>query len=1029
MPRHPTLHERTGRAQATNRGLLTAVLAPVQYVLLSVLLSVLLLGTLAAAALPAQTAQTGTLQGRVALPNGRVIANVTISMRRSDGSYPRTARTDEFGRFRINFVTPGTYDVSARLIGYRPVTYEGVPIRAAEAQTLELTLSPAPAELQPVVVNASATTINTTTTAFTSSLPVRERELLPTPRDANALIGFTPGARPGQLFGGSTAQANLYQLDGVTVNQPGSGGSFLLPNVDWIEDFTVIGLGAGAEYGNFQGGLVNVVTKSGSNTVQAQLRTFYENRRLNASNVNAFENGAELDNRVEVNAELRGPLVRDRLYFYVSAQEARSGNRVVDFRDAQANAVTWVPTLADRRERKAYGKLTWQASERDIVNASLGYDDVTRERAGLSGFNDVDATYRGRSPSTFYQANWQRTLSNQNFLELKFSGYAGRDDELAYNGADAPAVVLLDAPNAPQFANAFYTRRNSPSSFGVTGAYDSYFNDGLLQHHVKIGGEYVIGRWREERTRNSGLTWYTEAGPGFDPLVPATWQEIPSLGVYATTDTGGRIDLDADTRNGALYVQDYIRVGERLSLNLGLRMGHWAGYITPGNGGGSRGTAKFRAVSAIGLDPRVGATVNVLGDASLVAKAHWGRYHQNLFALFFDRAPGANVFTNIEFCDWNDTDKSVLPELGRQYTAAEFGQLFTCFPGSNLFNEAQAFENYRQPYMDQVTMGLEKSLGRNLKAEVVYVNRRNRNVLSLVDKNLGRNWSAIENVRVTDSRGAVRTPDGSDLVLPLIYVRNDDLRARLRAGDAIPGYVPSDTLRLRFEQNLVIRPVDEATRRFEQLQLTLAGTYTRFSFNASLAWTDLTGNLFSVNGYFNPSGQENGPFVEPNVALNYEGRLQNYSPWDFRLRASGALPWGFEGGAFVAVRSGDFWTPTLGVSRQLFFDAVQPGGAAVELDPRLFQGVAGQDILAETRGSRQFASLSSVDLRLQKVFGVGRSDMIVGVEVFNLFNSDAATAINDLLNNQDPAEPSSLVGAVRFRQQPTTFRLNVQYRM
>jgi hypothetical protein len=994
-------------------------------------LALALLAALAAApaTLKGQTSQTGILQGRVSLPSGRVIANATVALRQLDGSYPRGARSDQRGDFRINFITPGVYEVSVRLIGYQPVVYNDVVIRATEVTRLDIELTPSRTVLDALTVSAGATNINTSTTEFTTSLQAKERELLPTARDANSLINFTPGARPNQLFGGSTGQANLYQLDGVTVNQPGTGGSFLLPNIDWIQDFKVIGLGAGAEYGNFQGGLVNIVTKSGSNTLQGQVRTFYENRALNASNVNAFENGSELDNRVEFNAELRGPIIADRLYFYLSGQEARSGNRVVDFANATSDNVSWLSTLSDRREQKYYGKLTWQASERDIINASAGIDNVTRERAGLSGYDAVDATYQGRSPSTFYQANWQRTLSNRSFLELKLSGYSGEDNETPYNGSNVPAVVLLDAPNTPQFANAFYTRRNAPASLGFTGVYDAYFNTGLLQHNLKLGGDHTQGSWRERRTRNGDYTWYTEAGAGFDPLNPATWQEIPSLGVYATTDTGGRIDLDATTQNSALYVQDYIRVSNRLSLSAGLRLGRWAGDITPGNGGGSRGKESFRAVTATALDPRLGATFDVNGDASLVAKAHWGRFHQNLFALFFDRAPGANVFTNIEFCDWNNTDKTLLPELGRQYTAAQFASLFSCFPGANLFNEASAIENYRQPYMDQITLGLEKTIGRNLKAEVLYINRRNRDVLSLVDKNLAQNWSPISNVRVLDSRGAVLDANGQPLVLPTVYVRNDDLANRLSAGDQIPGYVDTDTLRLRFEQDLVIRPVDDARRDFNQLQFSVAGTYPRLQFNAALAYTRLTGNLYSVNGYFNPSGQENGPFVEQNGQLNFSGNLPNYSPWDFKLRMSGQLPWGFEGGAFLTYTSGDFWTPSLNISRQLFFDAEQAGGGTVELDERLFRGAVGQDILTEPRGSRQFAALANLDLRLQRVFRLGTNDVIVGLEVFNLTNGNAITALKQELNAQDPADPTSLVGAVRFRQPPTTLRLNLQYRL
>ncbi len=1002
---------------------------PLRCVALSVALTLgFVLGPLLSYGLSAQTSQTGILQGSVALANGRVIANASVSVSRADGSYPRVTRSDQKGEFRLNFITPGIYNVAVRLVGFQPATYEGIVIRAAEVQRISVVLSPARTELEAVTVNARASSISTSNTEFTSTLGSKERELLPAARNANALIAFTPGARPGQVFGGSTDQANVYQLDGVMVNQPGTGGSFLLPNVDWIEDFKVIGLGAGAEYGNFQGGLINIVTKSGSNTWQGQLRSFVENRALNASNVNAFENGSELDNRVEVNGEIRGPIIRDKLYFYLSGQESRSGSRVVDFREAQTDDISWLPTLSERREQKYYGKLTWQASANDIVNASLGIDNVLRERAGLSAFNAVDATVRGESPSVFYQANWQRTLSNSKFLELKVSGYNGRDDESSYNGANNPAVLLLDAPNTPQFANSVYTRRNQPMSVGVSGVYDTYFARGNTQHNVKLGGEYNIGLWRERRTRNGDYTWYTEAGQGFDPVNPATWQEIPSLGVYATTDTGGRIDLNAETQNAALFIQDYVRVNDHFSFNAGLRLGIWRGLITPGNNAAGR-TSKFQALSDAALEPRIGVTYDVHGDANLVAKAHWGRFHQNLFALFFDRAPGANVFTNIEFCDWNNTDKTLLPELGRRYSAAEFGELFTCFPGSNLFNEAREIEDYRQPYMDQITVGLEKSLGRGLKAELLYINRRNRSVLSLVDRNINGNWSRIENVRVSESGSPVQTPDGSSLVLPVVYVRNDDLYDRLAAGDQIPGYQRSDTANLSFNQSLVLRPVDGAQRDFDQVQLSLQGSYDRLSFNAAVAYTRLTGNLFSVNGYFNPVGEGDGPFVERNGQTNFNGRLSNFSPIEVKLRVSGSLPWGFEGGAFFTWISGDFWTPSLSVSRQATYSIEQPGGGSVELDDRLFRGSVGQSIFTEARGSRQFDAQSNLDVRLQRVFRMGRNDVIVGFEAFNVFNGNAITDVNQLLNNQDPADPTSLAGAVRFRQPPTTLRLNIQYRL
>jgi hypothetical protein len=993
----------------------------------------ILLGLLSAlgftAPLAAQTTQTGILEGRVALANGRVIANASVTMRQADGSFERSTRTDELGEFRFNFVTPGSYTVVVRQLGFAEATVPEILVRATDVQRVTVTLALSRAELQPVTVRAEPVSPSRSSSAeVTRSLQARERELLPAPRNANALIGLLPGVRPGQVYGGSTGQANLYQLDGVTVNQPGRGGSFLLPNVDWIEDIRVIGPGAGAEYGNFQGGLINIVTKSGSNTLQGQLRTFFENRSLNASNVNAFENGSELDGRLEVSGELRGPLIRNRLYFFVSGQEARGQERILDAPNATASQLAWLPTGTERREQTYYGKLTLQANERDVLNASVGIDRLTRERVGLSAFTTADATYRGESPSVFYQANWQRTVDNGNAFEIKLSGFTGRDDELPYGGAPLPSVQLLDAPNTPQFLNATYSNRNSPSSLGVSSVWNRFTTTAGLQHHLKLGGEYVIGVWREERTRNGGLSWYTEAGPNFDPRNPTTWRTIPSLGVYATADTGGRIDLDAETRNAALFLQDDIRISDRLTVSAGLRFNRWSGNITPGNGGSVRGRERFEALSATGLDPRLGATVDVFGTGSLVARAHWGRFHQNLFALFFDRAPGSNVFTNIGYCDWRDTDRSVLPEVGRAYGPLGFNTLFNCFPGVNLQSEVREIRNYRQPHVDQITLGVEKTIGRHLRAEALYINRRNRAVLSVVDLDASRNWSRLANVRIANAQGPVRGPDGGDVVLPEVFVRNDDLRARLAAGDFVPGYNAIDTLALTYAPNLVLEPVDDAQRNFQQLQLSLAGTYPRMSFNAALSYTALTGNVFSVNGYAQPNGEGIGPYVAPNARLNFDGNLPNFAPWDFKLRMTGQLPWGFEGGAFLTYTSGDFWTPTLDISRQLSY-SVDAVGGGIPLDAQLFRNTNGQSVFTESRGARQLASQQNLDIRLQKVLSLRRHDVIIGFEVFNVFNGDAITAVNQQLNAQDPADPTSLVGAVRFRQPPTTVRLNLQYRL
>lgn len=980
-------------------------------------------------ALQAQTPQSGALQGRITLSNGRAVANASVTVRQTDGAYPRSVRSDPTGAYRIPFLPPGVYDVQVRQIGFRDATIRNVAIGVTQLVTLDVALDRARDTLPAVVITDAASRANNPASpAVTFALGSRERDRLPTPRDANALIRFTPGARPGQVFGGSTNQANLYQLDGVTVNQPGAGGSFLLPNIDWLEDFRVIGLGAGAEYGNFQGGLINLVTKSGTNTLQGALRTFTEQRAFNGAAASDVTVLAELDDRFEVNGELRGPLIRDKLYFFVSGQEVRARERVAAASGGVLGTPTtgWLDTRRERREQKYYGKLTWQATPQDILHASLGYDNLQRERVGLTPFVTPAASTRGESPSVFFQAMWQRAQSATRQFEARISGYTGRDDELPYGGIRQPSIALLDAPQVPRYVNATYTRRNTPRSLAATIMQQLYLVSGPITHELKIGGDATLGLWREQRTRNGGLTWYTEAGPDFDPLNTATWRTIPSLGLYASADTGGSIDLNAGTLNAAVFLQDEVRVRDRLSLSLGLRLGYWRGTLTPGHVTPS--AQSFTAVRALGLDPRLGATFDLTGDKRWLAKGHWGRYHQNLFALHFDRAPSANLYTNLDYCDWNDVSGNNRPDPTRPYSSAEFANRFTCFRGPTLSTEADRIRDYRQPYVDQLTLGFEHALSRSLRAEVLYVRRTNGNVLALTDTRRDQNWSPIDNVRIRDARGPVLGLDGQPIVLPRLWVRSDDLAARIAAGDNVPGYIPSDSLRLWFDPQLQLGAVNAARRQFDQVQFVVTGRWARADVTAALAWTDLRGNFFSVSGYLDPSGNGNGPWAEPNTGINADGRLEGFAPWDFKVRASGELPWGLEGGAFLSVQTGDFWTPTLPISRQLTYEAIGPDGRVVPLNSALIRSATGQSVLLETRGRRQLDVQTTLDLRLQKALPVGRQTFVVGLEVFNLLGLRAVTARNPSVLNQLPSAPQSLVGAVQARQAPRVMRLGLQVR-
>ncbi|MCC6241489.1 MAG: hypothetical protein IT353_01555, partial [Gemmatimonadaceae bacterium] len=159
-----------------------------------------------------------------------------------------------------------------------------------------------------------------------------------------------------------------------------------------------------------------------------------------------------------------------------------------------------------------------------------------------------------------------------------------------------------------------------------------------------------------------------------------------------------------------------------------------------------------------------------------------------------------------------------------------------------------------------------------------------------------------------------------------------------------------------------------------------------------------------------------------------DGALDNYSPWDLKARATGQLRWGIEGGAFFTLRTGDRWTPTYTLARAPNYRMTTAQGEEVTLNRELFAGVAGQQMFIEPRGSRQLPTQASLDLRAQRVFAVRSHELLVGVELFNLANGQAASEVKTSVNNQVPNDVTSLAGAVRLRQQPLTLRLSSQWR-
>jgi hypothetical protein len=462
-----------------------------------------------------------------------------------------------------------------------------------------------------------------------------------------------------------------------------------------------------------------------------------------------------------------------------------------------------------------------------------------------------------------------------------------------------------------------------------------------------------------------------------------------------------------------------------------VRFGWWSGYITPAGDVGPR----FRAVNDRAWDARLGVTLDLTGRNDLVLKAHAGRYHQSLFAQLYDRAEGGNVFSNEQL--WNYFGTPTRPDqvFTREQRDALAAAGTLQMREEVRLNQTGPTVNYRQPYIDQLVVGLEKQLGRWWKAELLYVNRDNGNMVALVDRNMATNYTLFRNIQAMDAAGDTLWIDGEPMVLGEVYVPNfilmDHLKA-IRQGFSLPmppGMSLADTIHLTWDPDYVLTNVPQARRTFHQAQLVVRMGHPRHGGTASVVYSRLRGNLDNVSGYDESSFA--GPFVNPNQATNSYGRLNNSSEWEFKLWVYGALKWGFRGGIYWLQTRGDRYTPVYTLST--FFTYADSAG--VGLPRSLLAPVAGQPLLLRQRGSEEYPYRSLIDLHLERGIRFRGAEWLMTIDAFNVLGTATPTRYNTSVNDIPTgyvigggADPEAEYAAVRERVRPRSIRLGTTVR-
>src|ERR1700684_1453608 len=304
---------------------------------------------------------TAAIVGTVTDPSGAAVAGAAVKVTSKERGISYTAETNESGLYRISQLPVGTYDLKVEKSGFAVESYPAFVLTLNQVAHIDTTLKVGPTT-ETVEVTSTAPVLERETTqvdtiidaATNDNLPLASRNYVQLTLLAPGAVSTDPssfnngnntagyGGRP--LINGNREQANNFLLDGMDNNQVSDNLLGYTPAPDAIEEFNRITSNAPAEFGNFEGGIVNATIKSGTNKFHGDVWEYLRNDVLNANSwSNNFNDLPKAKLRWNMfGGTLGGPVIKNKLFFFVDYQGQRF--------DTPTSSATATVFTADERE-------------------------------------------------------------------------------------------------------------------------------------------------------------------------------------------------------------------------------------------------------------------------------------------------------------------------------------------------------------------------------------------------------------------------------------------------------------------------------------------------------------------------------------------------------------------------------------------------------------------------------------------------------------------------------------------------------
>lgn len=748
-------------------------------------LAVVLALTLPTAAWAQSQATTAEINGRVVDAQGGVLPGVTVTATSPETGYTRNVVTREDGVFVLPLLPPGTYEVVAELGGFGTFKQTVRPTVGATL-TMNVTLQVAGLQEQ-VTVTAEAPTVETSATIRTTTVDQEVIQSLPiNGRRFQDFITLTPTVQVdtsrGQLsFAGQRGINSNVSIDGADYNQPFFGGirggersnnAFTIPQ-EAIKEFQVVASGYSAEFGRSTGGLVNAITKSGTNSAGGSL--FYVNRNKEWAERNAFGQSAS-PTQQQFGGSFGGPITRNRLFYFVAGEMQRLKNtRNVVF------ALTGITPNADNSEAYNFfkgleqpfdatndaeailGRIDYQmaSGSRLAVRYSFSNNEALNSNATGNALSDTTVSALSNNGTEKDRTNTivgEYTSALRSNLLMEVRGQYSRESR----PRDANARMPLLTGTVGNVGTVSFLGENIQRDWrGQVAANAMWVRSG---HSVKSGVEYNHV-WAAQKFGFDQFGTYSISGTA------ATMLEVLTVGgptasrfnaartVVSYRRQIGNLATELATDELALFAQDAWKLKPNFTLNYGLR---WEGAFNPtpdANNDFLLNTLRGlsfpigKSIDATQIPdqlsqfgPRIGFAWDPAATGRTVIRGYTGLYYARSPMLLFSdpmsgfRVPPGNLTVSLPYqvpagnpndtlyeqflligINLNTTPLSDLPRLTpEQLTAiaAALGISANPFQGVNVMGVDEDFKN---PRAFQAGTGVEHEIGANLSASADFV--------------------------------------------------------------------------------------------------------------------------------------------------------------------------------------------------------------------------------------------------------------------------------------------------------------------